>query len=226
MNKGLYLKAAWGLLQLPIVMAAFLFLPAWTLDYWEAWVFIGVFFACTLGITLYLAIEDPKLLERRMTVGPAAEREKTQKVISGLAILSFAAPIIVPAIDHRFGWSVMPTSMAVLGNALIILSFIGFFFVFRANTYGASTIQVTEGQRVISTGPYAIVRHPMYSAALLLMFGIPLALGSWWGLVMFVPAVAGIVWRLLDEEDFLSRNLTGYVDYMRQVPYRLVPLIW
>ena len=226
MNKGLYLKAAWGLLQLPIVMAAFLFLPAWTLDYWEAWVFIGVFFVCTLGITLYLAIEDPKLLERRMTVGPAAEREKTQKVISGLAILSFAATIIVPAIDHRFGWSVMPTSMAVLGNALIILSFIGFFFVFRANTYGASTIQVTDGQRVISTGPYAIVRHPMYSAALLLMFGIPLALGSWWGLVMFVPAVAGIVWRLLDEEDFLSRNLTGYVDYMRQVPYRLVPLIW
>ena len=101
MNKSLYLRAAWGLLQLPIIMAVFLFLPAWTLDYWEAWVFIGVFFACTLAITLYLAIEDPKLLERRMTVGPAAEREKTQKVISGLAILSFAATIIVPAIDNR-----------------------------------------------------------------------------------------------------------------------------
>jgi protein-S-isoprenylcysteine O-methyltransferase Ste14 len=225
-NKNLYIRAARGLLQLPIMMGVFLFLPAWTFDYWEAWVFIVVFFVCSFAITVYLAIKDPKLLERRMNVGPRAEKEKTQKIIMLLAVVSFAGTIILPALDHRFEWSDVPTSIVVLGNALIILGFLVFLFVFRENTFGASTIEVVEDQRVISTGLYAIVRHPMYTGALILLFGIPLALGSWWGLLMFVPSVAGIVWRLLDEEKFLSKNLEGYTEYWNRVRYRLIPFVW
>src|SRR5215471_3506743 len=226
MNKNLCLKAARGLVQLPIIMGMLLFLPAWTLDFWQAWAFITVFFVCSLVITAYLAINDPKLLERRMKVGPAAEQEKTQKVIMTLAMFSFAAAIAVPAIDHRFGWSDVPTAIVIFDNFIIAAAYVLFYLVFRENTYGASTIQIAEGQTVISTGPYAIIRHPMYSGALLLMLGIPLALGSWWGLLMLVPAVAGILWRLVDEERFLAKNLAGYADYTNEVQYRLIPFIW
>jgi protein-S-isoprenylcysteine O-methyltransferase Ste14 len=224
--RNLYVKAAGKLLQLPFIMAALLFFPAWTFNYWQAWVFLAVFFVCSLAITVYLAIKDPKLLERRMNVGPTAEKEKTQKIIVTIAILFFAATIILPAIDHRLEWSLVPASIVILGDILIALAYLAFYFVFRENTYGASTIQIAEDQRVISTGPYAIVRHPMYSAALILVLGIPLALGSWWGLLMFVPTVAGIIWRLLDEEKFLSKNLAGYTDYQSKVHYRLLPFVW
>ena len=226
MNKGLYIKAARGLLQLPIIMGLLLFVPAWTLDFWQAWVFVIVFFVCSLVITVYLAVNDPKLLERRMKVGPAAETEKVQKIIMTLAMFSFAAALILPAIDHRLGWSHVPTAAVILGDLLIVVAYLVFYFVFRENTYGASTIQIAEDQKVISTGPYAIVRHPMYSGALLSMLGIPLALGSWWGLLTFVPAVAGLIGRLLHEERFLTCNLAGYADYTSKVHYRLVPFIW
>jgi protein-S-isoprenylcysteine O-methyltransferase Ste14 len=223
---NLYLKAALRLLQLPIVMAALLLVPAGTLDYWEAWVFIAVFFACSLAITVYLAVKDPQLLARRMKAGPRAEKEKTQKTIMVVAMLSFVAAIVIPALDHRFGWSDVPAFVVMLGNGFVALSYIVFYIVFRENTYGAATIRIAENQTVISTGPYAIVRHPMYGGALLLVLGIPLALGSWWGLVTVVPTVAGLVWRLLDEERFLAANLPGYSDYMRKVRYRLVPFVW
>jgi protein-S-isoprenylcysteine O-methyltransferase Ste14 len=223
---NLYLKAVAKLLQLPLVMAALLFLPAGTLDYWEAWVFIAVFFACSLAITVYLAVQDPQLLTRRMKAGPGAETEKTQKIIMVAAMLSFTAAIVIPAIDHRFGWSDAPASVVILGNGLVVLSYLVFYVVFRENTYGAATIQIADNQTVISTGPYAVVRHPMYGGALLLVLGTPLALGSWWGLVTVVPTVAGLVARLLDEERFLDANLPGYSDYMRKVRYRLVPFVW
>jgi protein-S-isoprenylcysteine O-methyltransferase Ste14 len=222
----LHVRAAVGLLQLPIAMAALLLLPAGTLRYWQAWTFIAVFFVCSLAMTLYLAVKDPKLLERRMNVGPAAEKEKAQKLIVAVVAASFAATMVVPAIDHRLGWSVVPTFVVLLGDVLIVVAFLAFLRVFRENTYGASTIQVAEGQYVISTGPYAIVRHPLYSAALILLLGIPLALGSWWGLLTLPFSVAAICWRLLDEERFLRANLRGYADYMNKVRYRLLPSLW
>jgi protein-S-isoprenylcysteine O-methyltransferase Ste14 len=114
----------------------------------------------------------------------------------------------------------------ILGDILIALSYLVFYFVFKENTYGAATIQVEENQRVISTGPYALVRHPMYAGALILTLGVPLALGSWWGLIMLIPGVAGIIMRLLDEERFLSRNLAGYTEYKNKVRYRLIPFVW
>lgn len=143
-----------------------------------------------------------------------------------VTLATFAAMPVLSALDHRFGWSAVPASVVILGEALIVLSYVGFYVVFRENTYGAATVQVAEGQTVISTGPYAVVRHPMYSGALLMMLGMPLALGSWRGLLMIVPAIAGIVARLLDEERFLATNLEGYSDYMRKVHYRLVPHVW
>lgn len=222
----LYRRAAGKFLQLPVILALFVFLPAGTLDYWEAWLFSAVFAACSLAITLYLAVNDPQLLERRMNAGPGAEKEPTQKIIMTGAFLAFAAMPVLSAIDHRFGWSNVPAPMVILGDILIVLANAGFYLVFRENTYGAATIQVSEGQKVISTGPYAVVRHPMYSWALLMIVGMPLALGSWWGLIAAVAGVAGIVARLLDEEQFLARNLAGYPDYMREVRYRLVPLVW
>jgi protein-S-isoprenylcysteine O-methyltransferase Ste14 len=226
MNRQLFARVVWQFLLFPIVMGAVLFLPAGTFDYWQAWVFVGVFFACTVAITAWMAVADPALLERRMSAGPAAEKETTQKIIMAFAFVSFAGLAVVPALDRRFGWSEVPTWVVILGDVLIALSYVGFYFVFRENTYGAATIQVAEGQRVISTGPYAAVRHPMYAGALVLMLGMPLALGSWWGLLIIVPSVLVLVWRILDEERFLAENLPGYTDYEKRVRYRMVPFVW
>jgi len=209
-----------------VVLAALLFVPAGTLDYWQAWLFIAVFVAASGAITADLAIRDPKLLERRMKVGPRAEKEPAQKIIMVFAMLGFPALLVFPALDHRFGWSVVPASVSVLGDALIALAFLFTFFVFRENSYGASTIQIAEGQTVISTGPYALVRHPMYAGALVMLIGIPLALGSWWGLLALLVILPVLIWRLLDEERFLRQNLSGYADYQTKVKYRLVPFVW
>jgi protein-S-isoprenylcysteine O-methyltransferase Ste14 len=223
---SLYMRAAGKFLQLPLLLAVFVFLPAGTLDYWEGWLFGAVFIACSLAITLHLAINDPRLLVRRMRMGPRAETERAQKTIVFAALLTFAALPILSATDHRLGWSTVPPALVLVGDMLIVLAYIGFFFVFRANPYGAATVQVAEGQTVISTGPYAVVRHPMYSCALLLILAMPLALGSLWGLLLAVPAFAGLVARLLDEERYLAANLAGYTDYMRKVRYRLIPPMW
>ena len=185
-----------------------------------------VFFACNLALTGYLVFKDPKLLERRMKVGPAAEKTMTQKIIVMLAFVFFAGTAFVPALDHRFGWSEVPAFVVVFGNLLIVASYFGFYQVLRENTYAAATIQVEEGQRVISTGPYAIVRHPMYSAALIMSLGMVLALGSWVGLLSFVPGILVLVWRLLDEERFLHKDLPGYTEYTRKVRWRLIPGIF
>jgi protein-S-isoprenylcysteine O-methyltransferase Ste14 len=209
-----------------VALAALLFIPAGTFDYWQAWLFMAVL-VCTSGATtVYLAICDPKLLERRMNVGPRAEKEPAQKIIMVLATLGFIAMLIFPALDHRFGWSSVSASVSLLGDALIALGFLFIFFVFRENSYGASTIQIAEGQTVISTGPYALVRHPMYAGALVMSVGIPLALGSWWGLFVLLLLLPVLIWRLLDEERFLRQNLPGYTEYQTKVNYRLVPFIW
>ncbi len=209
-----------------IALAALLFVPAGTLHYWQAWVFMAIFIGATTGITVYLAIRDPALLERRMKAGPVAEGETTQKIIMGIAMTGFLAAIVVPALDHRFGWSAVPVGLALFGDALIALGFLFVFFVLRTNTYGASTIQIAEGQTVISTGPYAMVRHPMYAGALALLAGVPLALGSWWGLLPLMVLLPALIWRLLDEERFLIGNLPGYAEYRKQVRQRLLPFIW
>jgi protein-S-isoprenylcysteine O-methyltransferase Ste14 len=223
---ALNIKAFAGLLQLLVIMAVIIFLPAWTLDYWQAWIFLTVFFACTMAITIYLMKNDPKLLERRTNAGPGAEQEKSQKIIQALAALAFIAIFVVSALDHRFAWSTVPPYLTALGDILVALSFYFVFLVFKENTFASGTIEVGAEQKVIMTGPYALVRHPMYIGALVGLLGIPLALGSMWGLLTIIPMALVIVWRLLDEEKFLANNLTGYRDYQDKVRHRLLPLIW
>jgi protein-S-isoprenylcysteine O-methyltransferase Ste14 len=225
MNK-LYFRALRLSIYGFLAMAALLFVPAGTLDYWQAYVFMAVFVGGSAAITVYLAIKDPKLLERRMNVGPTAEKEPTQKIIMVFALLGFIALLVVPALDRRFMWSSVPPWGSVIGDLLVALGFLLVYFVIRENSYAASTIQVAEGQTVISTGPYAVVRHPMYAGVLPLLIGTPLALGSWWGLGALIFIIPALIWRLLDEERFLHKNLPGYTEYTRKVRYRLVPFVW
>jgi protein-S-isoprenylcysteine O-methyltransferase Ste14 len=213
-------------LAFALVLAACLFLPAGAWNYWQGWAFLVVFELCAQAFGVYFLVNDRKAIERRMRVGPTAEREPAQKIVSGLIIANFIAALIVPALDHRFGWSPAAPAVSILGDAVVACSFLIFFFVLKANRYAASTIQVEEGQPVISSGPYAFVRHPMYAGALVLIAGIPLALGSWCGVLLLVPFLAALLWRLLDEERFLGENLPGYAAYAQQVRYRLIPAIF
>jgi protein-S-isoprenylcysteine O-methyltransferase Ste14 len=222
----LTIKAFAGLLFLLLAMAALLFIPAGTSDYWQAWTFLAVYFASSLALTLYLMKEDPELLQRRMRGGPAAEKEPVQKIIMVITSLGFIGLLVVPALDHRFAWSQMPPYMALAGDALVGIGWLAIFFVFRENSFTSATIELAPDQKVISTGPYALVRHPMYSGALVMLLGIPIALGSWWG-VLIVPAILpALIWRLFEEEKFLARNLAGYVEYQNRVKYRLIPTVW
>ncbi len=224
--KSLNIKAFAGLLFLLLVMAAALFLSSWSIYYWQAWVFLGIFGVSVFAITLYLVRKDPKLLERRVQAGPIAEKEKSQKVIQSLAQVAFIAIIIFPAIDHRFGWSVVPLLAVLVGDILVLFGLFIVFRVFKENTFTSATIEVGDGQKVISTGPYSRVRHPMYSGAIIMLLGVPLSLGSWWGLIAVIPIVAVIVVRLLDEEKFLVKNLSGYAEYKNKVKYRLIPFVF
>jgi len=209
-----------------LMMAALLLLPAGTLNYWQAWVFMAVFVSASGAVTVYLAMHDPRLLERRMRTGPAAEKERSQKFIISVAMMGFIGLLVIPALDHRLGWSGVPTYACLVGDALIATGFLLVFFVVKGNTYAASTIEVAEDQKVISTGPYAFVRHPMYAGSLPILIGTPLALGSWWGLSALIVVVPALIWRLVDEESFLGKNLPGYTEYTDKVRYRLVPYVW
>jgi protein-S-isoprenylcysteine O-methyltransferase Ste14 len=177
-------------------------------------------------IGLYLAVRDPALLERRMKVGPRAETRTAQKILIAIAFAGMIALPVFSALDHRFAWSRVPDWIAVLGNALVALGLMIDLRVFRENSYGASTIEKMADQKVISSGPYAIVRHPMYVGVLVLVIGVPLALGSYWGLLFLALNVPVLVLRILDEEKMLASELDGYIAYRRSVRYRLVPGIW
>jgi protein-S-isoprenylcysteine O-methyltransferase Ste14 len=222
----LNIRAFAGMLQLLIMLGLTIFLPAWTLDYWQAWIVIAVFFACTLAVTLYLMKNDPKLLERRVKAGVGAEQERSQNIIQAFAAIAFIAIFVVSVLDHRFAWSTVPAYLTALGDVLVALGFYLVFLVFKENTFASGTIEVGAEQKVIMTGPYALVRHPMYVGALVMLVGVPLALGSLWGLLTIVPMVIVLVARLLDEEKFLAKNLAGYSEYQSRVRSRLLPLIW
>jgi len=206
-----------------IVFAALVFIPAGTIHYWQGWAFLLTFTAASAALTIYMAVYDQELLARRVRAGPTAEKRTSQKIIMLLATFGFFSLVVFPVLDFRFGWSPVPAFVSLLGDVLIALAFLIIFFVMKENSYAASTIQIAEGQKVISTGPYAIVRHPMYAGAFLLLIGMPLALGSWYGLFGILPFLPVLIWRLLDEEKFLARNLPGYVEYEAKVRWRLIP---
>jgi len=209
-----------------ILFIALIFWPAGTFHYWQGWLFFAVFSASTIGFTIYLALYDKPLLERRLAAGPQHEKERSQKIIVFLILIGFFAAIGLPALDHRYGWSPVPPGVTIAGSVLIILSFLFIFWVIRVNSYAASNIRVEKGQKVIDTGPYAYVRHPMYAGAILLFIAIPPALGAWWWTLLTIPCFPVFVLRLLDEEKILRRDLRGYTEYSQRVRYRLIPYLW
>jgi protein-S-isoprenylcysteine O-methyltransferase Ste14 len=169
---------------------------------------------------------DPELLERRLNANPGSERRSTQKILNFLISKALFLVVVVSAIDHRYAGSAVPVYGVVAGDVLVVLGFLIGFFVFKENAFASAIIEIGAGQKVISSGPYALVRHPMYVGWLVTFSGVPPALGSWWGLITLIPILLVIVWRLLDEEIFLAGNLPGYSEYQNRVQYRLVPFIW
>ncbi|HKW48027.1 MAG TPA: isoprenylcysteine carboxylmethyltransferase family protein [Gemmatimonadaceae bacterium] len=224
--RNLAAKAWLSVIALAVVMGVLLFGLAGTIRYWQAWVYLAIFFGLTIFTTADLLKRDPALLERRMVGGPTAEQRPVQKIIMWAASAAFVAMLVVPALDYRNDWSRVPLAIVVLGDILVALGFYFIMIVYRANAYAAATIQVEQNQTVISTGPYAIVRHPMYASASLYVIGTPLALGSWWGLVAVAVFIPVLIWRLLDEEHFLTGSLPGYTEYRQKVRYHLIPRIW
>jgi protein-S-isoprenylcysteine O-methyltransferase Ste14 len=206
---------------------AVIFIPAWTFDYWQGWAFFLTLATSTSLATIYIARTDKKLLESRLNIGPKAEKTATQKIITALGVPVNVAAIVTMVLDHRFGWSPpVPALASIVGDILGALGILMYFLVVRENRYAAAAVQVVEGQTVVSTGPYAVMRHPMYAGAIVVLIGMPLALASWWG-ILFLPLFIGLLaWRLLNEEAFLSKNLAGYPEYMQRVKYRLVPYLW
>jgi len=219
-------RAWFGIAALVVATSLLLFVPAGTLRYWQAWAYLATFTVVSLLTTVYLMRSDPELLERRLRGGPTAEKRPAQKLIMLATSVGFIALLVIPALDRRFGWSAVPLGGVVLGNILVVVGFYFIYLVYRENTFTSATIEITAGQRVISTGPYAIVRHPMYASAALYLLGTPLALGSYWGFVPLAAMLPFLIWRLFDEERFLAKNLRGYTEYQERVRHRLVPFVW
>jgi protein-S-isoprenylcysteine O-methyltransferase Ste14 len=210
-------------LLIPVTLT---FISAGTIHFWQGWLFWLSFLASSTAIGVYLMKHDPALLERRMRVGPQAESRPSQRIIIATILVVFIALAIVPGLDHRLGWSRVPAAIVVIANMLVVATFGFFLLVLRENTFAASAVIVEAGQRVISTGPYAHVRHPMYAGAAVLILAMPIAMGSLWGLLPAAIAAPVLIARILDEELTLSAELPGYDDYRRTVPYRLLPFVW
>ena len=224
--RGLNARAWLSLAVLALIMGLLLFASAGTLRYWQGWIYLSLFVGMSAAITLDLIRRDPALLARRLKGGPMAERRPLQRCIMSGASLGFVGLLVLPALDFRFKWANVPAGAVLLGDVLFALGFGFIGRVYRENSFTSATIQVAEGQRLISTGPYAIVRHPMYASALVYLIGTPLALGSYWGLLAVAFMVPFLIWRLIDEERLLARDLPGYTDYQRRVRYRLLPYVW
>jgi protein-S-isoprenylcysteine O-methyltransferase Ste14 len=224
--KNLILKSFGGLVFLLLLMGALLFFPAGTFNFWQAWTFLAVFGGAALVITLYLMKHDRKLLEKRVAAGPTAEKLTTEKIIQSITSLWFIAILVVPAFDHRLHWSIMPISLSILGDVLLAISFYIIFLVFKENSFTSAIIEVAKEQKVISTGLYKFIRHPMYMGAFFLFIGMSLSLSSWWDFALFAVVMPALIWRLFDEEKFLTKNLKGYREYQKKVKYHLIPFIW
>jgi protein-S-isoprenylcysteine O-methyltransferase Ste14 len=203
-----------------------LFIPAGTLRYWHGWAYLATFVICSAAYTVYLAKHDPALLKRRTEAGISHEKETTQKIVMVFLFAVSIALVILPPLDVRFGCSNAPWYICALGDALVVVSFYLFHLVSKVNTYAAANIRVEEGQKVISAGMYGFVRHPMYFAALFLLIGTPLALGSWWTLLLIPISLPILIVRISNEEKVLVRDLPGYVEYQKKVTTRLIPFIW
>jgi protein-S-isoprenylcysteine O-methyltransferase Ste14 len=214
------------LFQFFTVMLVILFAAAQTLAWWQAWLFLLVFATSLTAITGYFLKVDPPLIERRLRTGPSAEGQRIHMAIQILGGLLFGMLLMVPGIEHRSGGAHLPGSAIVAGNILVIAGLFVIYLVFRENSFTSASIEIARGQHVVTTGPYRYVRHPMYAGGLLMKLGIPIALDSVWGLLLWLPMAAIIVVRLTSEEAFLTAGLPGYSDYRARTAWRLVPGIY
>lgn len=216
---GIAVKSA----ALALLLLAAIFIPAGTFNYWQAWVLLGVYAVCGNWLAFSTRKHNRALFELRMKQGPQAEKSPAQRVIVTLLYCGFIGQFVLAGFDHRFGWSVMPPLVAIVGDAILVVSFYVYSIVMRENSFASGAIELNAGQHVISTGPYGIIRHPMYVGLLLVFAGVPLAMGSYWALTIFAAEIPVVMWRLLDEEHFLVKNLPGYAEYRTQTRWRLVP---
>lgn len=206
-----------------LLVGALLFLPAWSFGYINGWLFIGLLFIPMLILGAVLLIKSPELLEKRLN---AKEKENTQKGVVAVSGLLFVMGFVVAGLDFRFGWSSVPTAAVIIASVILLVSYALYAEVMRENVYLSRTVELQQDQKVIDTGLYGIVRHPMYAVTLWLFLSIPVVLGSWWAVICFVPYIAVIVIRILNEEKVLTASLKGYVEYKKKVRYRLIPFIW
>ena len=225
-NAILIVKSVAGTLFLMLIMGVALLLPFGSLKYSLAWLYLAVFFVSVSVITIYLFLFDKHLLKSRLAAGPVAETKPIQKLIQSIAGFAFISIYIVSALDYRHKWSNVPLHYSYLSDTFCGLAFVFLFFVFKQNTFLSATIEVQEKQQVISTGLYAVIRHPMYTAAVLLLIFTPISLGSYWGMIPVAILTALIVARTIEEEKELRKNLVGYEAYCNKVKYRLVPFIF
>jgi protein-S-isoprenylcysteine O-methyltransferase Ste14 len=205
------------------VVSLMFFLPAGTLDYWQAWVYIAIVFVPASLVMLYFLRTDPEFLERRFRT---REKEAKQQLVIKLAGVVFIAGFLIPGVDRRFGWSSVPLWLVLAADIAVLLSYFLVFLVFRENSYAGRTIEVEKGQKVISTGPYSVIRHPMYIGMIIMYMATPIALGSYWALPAFLLIVPVLILRILNEEEVLMRELPGYKEYCAKTRYRLVPFVW
>ena len=222
-NKLLLIKVLIRFVLAIIVLVLIFFLPAGSIKFWEAWVYMGILFTPMIFVLIYLLKKDPELLERRMKM---KEKEEPQKVFVKLSILVFLTAFIIPGFDYRFEWSEVPFVVIIIADLFIFIGYLLFFLVLKENTHASRIIEVGKGQKVISTGPYAIIRHPMYVAVLMMYILSPLALGSYWAVLAVLPLPALIILRIKNEEKILIDKLSGYREYTQKVKYRLIPYVW
>ncbi len=206
-----------------LLVGLLLFLPAGDFDYSNGWLFIGLLFIPMLLLGIVMLIKSPKLLEKRLN---ANEKEKAQKGVVAVSGLLFVLGFVVAGLDYRFGWSEVPSWVVITASVILLVSYALYAEVMRENAYLSRTVEVQQNQKVVDTGLYGIVRHPMYAVTVLLFLSIPLTLGSWWSLLCFLPYVAVIIVRIINEEKVLESGLDGYTDYKKKVKYRLVPFVW
>jgi protein-S-isoprenylcysteine O-methyltransferase Ste14 len=206
-----------------IFVAVFLFIPAGSLRYWQGWVFMAILFLPMPITSVYFLKRDPQLIERRLRTEEKISEQKT--IIRWAQLVAFGS-LLIPGLDYRFGWSSVPFWLMILSQLFVFAGYLVTLWVMKENSFASRTVQVEEGQRVISTGPYRLVRHPMYFGAVLMLLFMSPALGSWWALPGFLLAIPLIVLRLLNEEKMLCRDLPGYSDYCLRTRSRLLPLLW
>ncbi len=222
-NSGMSKRVLRLALLIFIILVVIFFAPARTLRYWEAWIYIGIIFSCASLVVIYFLRHDPGFLERRLRT---KEKVKEQKIIIRLAWLLFIPTFLIPGFDRYYGWSDVPLYLVIIGDVMVLTGYLIVFRVFRENSYASRVIEVNEGQKVITTGPYSAVRHPMYTGNLLMYLFTPIALGSYWALTGSVVITVVILFRIFSEEKFLIDNLYGYKEYIQKTRYRLLPYIW